>query len=93
MTPRPAPPTDLAGRFLAKFFTDYLAGERSASPRTVASYRDAMKLLLAWFKDEEHIAPEKLRLADMTGPGSFGSSTGWRPSGAARRPPATSASR
>ena len=68
MTPRPAPPTDLAGRFLAKFFTDYLAGERSASPRTVASYRDAMKLLLAWFKDEEHIAPEKLRLADIDRP-------------------------
>ena len=65
MTPRPALPPDLAGRFLAKFLTDHLAGERAASPRTVASYRDVMKLLLTWFKDAEHIPPEKLRLADI----------------------------
>ena len=48
MSPRLAPSPDLAGRWLAKFFTDYLAGERAASPRTVSSYRDAMKLLLIW---------------------------------------------
>ena len=65
MTPRPTPPPDLAGRWLAKFFTDYLAGERAASPRTMASYRDAMKLLLIWFKDTQRIPPEKLRLADI----------------------------
>ena len=65
MSPRLAPSPDLAGRWLAKFFTDYLAGERAASPRTVSSYRDAMKLLLIWFKDAEHIPPEKLRLADI----------------------------
>ena len=68
MSPRPAPPPDLAGRWLAKFFTDHLAGERAASPATVASYRDAMKLLLTWFKDAEHIPPEKLRLADIDRP-------------------------
>jgi integrase/recombinase XerD len=68
VTPRPAPPVDLAGRWLAKFFTDYLAGERAASPRTVASYRDALKLLLIWFKDAERIPPEKLRLADIDRP-------------------------
>jgi integrase/recombinase XerD len=56
---------DLAGRWLAKFFTDHLAGERAASPRTIASYRDAMKLLLTWFKDAEHIPPDRLRLADI----------------------------
>jgi site-specific recombinase XerD len=65
VTPRPTPPPDLAGRWLAKFFTDYLAGERAASPRTMASYRDAMKLLLIWFKDTQRIPPEKLRLADI----------------------------
>jgi site-specific recombinase XerD len=65
VNPRPVSPPDLAGRPLAKFFTDYLAGERAASPRTVASYRDAMKLLLTWFKDTQRIAPEKLRLADI----------------------------
>jgi integrase/recombinase XerD len=59
VSPRPAPPPDLAGRWLAKFFTDHLAGERAASPRTIASYRDAMKLLLTWFKDAEHIPPRQ----------------------------------
>lgn len=68
MTPRPSPSADLAGRFLSKFFTDHLAGERAASPRTMASYRDAMKLLLIWFKDAERIPPEKLRLADIDRP-------------------------
>ena len=65
MSPRPAPPPDLAGRWLSKFFTSYLAGERAASPKTVSSYRDAMKLLLTWFRDAEQIPPEKLRLADI----------------------------
>ena len=68
MTPRPSPPADLAGRLLAKFFTDHLAGERAVSERTTASYRDAMKLLLTWFKDVERIAPERLRLADIDRP-------------------------
>ena len=68
MSPRPAPPPDLAGRWLSKFFTSHLAGERAASPRTVSSYRDAMKLLLTWFRDAERIPPEKLRLADIDRP-------------------------
>ena len=65
MTTRPTPPPDLAGRWLSKFFTDHLAGERAASPRTVTSYRDAMKLLLTWFRDVERIPPDTLRLADI----------------------------
>ena len=68
MSPRPAPPPDLAGRWLSKFFTSHLAGERAASPRTVSSYRDAMKLLLTWFRDAERIPPHKLRLADIDRP-------------------------
>ena len=68
MSPRPTPSADLAGRWLTKFFTDYLAGERTTSPRTVASYRDAMKLLLTWLRDSERIPPEKLRLADIDRP-------------------------
>jgi integrase/recombinase XerD len=68
VSPRPAPPADLAGRWLTKFFTDHLAGERAASVRTIASYRDAMKLLLTWFKDVERIPPEKLRLVDIDRP-------------------------
>ena len=68
MSPRPAPPPDLAGRWLSQFFTAHLAGERAASPETVSSYRDAMKLLLTWFRDAEHIPPDKLRLADIDRP-------------------------
>jgi len=62
------PPSELAGRLLAKFFTHHLAGERAVSERTIASYRDAMKLLLTWFKDKQRIPPEKLRLADIDRP-------------------------
>jgi site-specific recombinase XerD len=65
VSPRPAPAPDLAGRWLSKFFTSHLAGERAASPMTVSSYRDAMKLLLTWFRDAERIPPEKLHLADI----------------------------
>lgn len=68
MSPRPAPAPDLAGRWLSKFFTDHLAGQRAASPRTIASYRDAMKLLLTWFRDTQRIPPQKLRLADIDQP-------------------------
>ena len=65
MSRQPVPPSDLAGRWLTRFFTNYLAGERAASPRTIVAYRDAIKLLLTWFKDVERIPPEKLRLADI----------------------------
>lgn len=68
MSRQPATPPDLVGRWLAKFFTDHLVGERAASPRTIASYRDAMKLLLTWFKDTQRIPPEKLRLSDINRP-------------------------
>jgi integrase/recombinase XerD len=72
MNPRPTPTAELAGRWLSKFFTDHLAGERAASPRTVASYRDAMKLLLIWFRDTQAIPPQKLRLADIDRPRVLG---------------------
>jgi site-specific recombinase XerD len=56
---------DLAGRWLSKFLTDHLAGERDLSPQTIASYRDAIKLLLTWYRDVQATPPEKLRLADL----------------------------
>jgi site-specific recombinase XerD len=56
---------DLAGRWLSKFLTDHLAGERDLSPQTIASYRDAINLLLTWFRDVQATPPEKLRLADL----------------------------
>jgi integrase/recombinase XerD len=56
---------DLAGRWLSKFLTSHLAGERDLSRQTIASYRDAIRLLLTWFRDVQGTPPEKLRLADL----------------------------
>ena len=56
---------DLAGRWLSRFLTDHLAGERDLSPQTISSYRDAIKLLLTWFRDVQATPPEKLRLSDL----------------------------
>ena len=56
---------DLAGKWLSKFLTDHLAGERDLSPQTIESYRDAIRLLLTWFRDMQATPPEKLRLADL----------------------------
>jgi integrase/recombinase XerD len=65
MSRQPMRPSDLAGRWLTRFFTSHLAGERAASPRTIIAYRDAIKLLLIWFRDIEGVPPEKLRLTDI----------------------------
>lgn len=56
---------DLAGKWLSKFLTDHLAGERDLSAQTIASYRDAVKLLLTWFRDVEGTPPERLSLTDL----------------------------
>lgn len=47
---------------LRRFLTGHLAGLRGCSPNTIASYRDAFKLLICYFRDERHIPPEKLTL-------------------------------
>lgn len=56
---------DLAGHWLSKFLTIHLAGQRDLSSQTITSYRDAIKLLLTWFRDVVGIPPEKLRLTDL----------------------------
>jgi integrase/recombinase XerD len=48
--------------FLRRFLTMHLAGLRGCSPNTVASYRDTFKLLIAFFRDDRAIPPEKLTL-------------------------------
>ena len=53
--------TDFAVR-LRRFLTDHLAGVRGCSPNTIASYRDAFKLLICYFRDERGVAPERLTL-------------------------------
>lgn len=48
--------------FLRRFLTAHLAGLRGCSPNTVASYRDTFKLLIAFFRDDRAIPPERLTL-------------------------------
>jgi len=48
--------------FLHRFLTSHLAGLRGCPPNTIASYRDTFKLLIAWFRDDRSIPPDKLTL-------------------------------
>jgi site-specific recombinase XerD len=50
---------------LRRFLTSHLAGLRGCSPATIASYRDAFKLLIAFFGDDRSIPPERLTLDNI----------------------------
>ena len=47
------------------FFVDYMKLLRGASPRTLASYRDAMRLLLEYASRVRNTSIDRLRLADL----------------------------
>ncbi|WP_327341321.1 tyrosine-type recombinase/integrase [Streptomyces europaeiscabiei] len=53
---------------LQAFFTDRLARQRQASPHTVAAYRDALKLLLAFAAQRTGKQPSQLEISDMDAP-------------------------
>lgn len=60
--------TDLA-RHLTGFFTGYLPGIRNVSGNTIKAYKDAFKLLLAFYSEVYVIPPEKLvieKISDKT---------------------------
>lgn len=50
---------------LQAFFTERLARQRHASPHTIAAYRDAWRLLLAFAKRRTRVPPSKLDIADL----------------------------
>ncbi|MHB8590313.1 MAG: tyrosine-type recombinase/integrase [Candidatus Dormibacteraceae bacterium] len=50
---------------LQAFFTDRLRGQRNASPHTVAAYRDAFRLLLAFVTERTGRSPAALDIADL----------------------------
>lgn len=58
-------PTDFA-KYLTDFMTKYLTEERGCSVNTVIAYRDAIVLLLNFFKEQVGIPAEKLTLKDIT---------------------------
>jgi site-specific recombinase XerD len=53
---------------LQAFFTDRLARQRQASPHTIAAYRDAIKLLLAFAAGQTGKPPCRLDIADLDAP-------------------------
>ena len=67
-TPRPtrgAAAMSALAPTIEAFFTDRLTTQRDASPRTVAAYRDAWRLLLAYVHDRTGKAPSQLDVADI----------------------------
>ena len=53
---------------LQAFFTDRLTTQLHASPRTLASYRDSLRLLLCFANDRTGIAPSALDWDDLDEP-------------------------
>jgi integrase/recombinase XerD len=53
---------------LQAFFTERLAGQRGASPNTVAAYRDTFRLLLTFAAQRTGNPPSGLDIADLDAP-------------------------
>ena len=53
---------------LQAFFTDRLLTQRNASPRTVAAYRDTLRLLLRFAHQQTGKRPSRLDFADLDAP-------------------------
>ncbi len=47
------------------FFTGYLIAQRGASPHTIASYRDTLRLLFTWIREQTGTRPSDLDFADL----------------------------
>lgn len=64
MNPLLAEPTEFAA-LLQRFFAERMLQQQAASPRTVAAYRDALRLVLAYAERELGKSPAKLTLGDF----------------------------
>ena len=65
-------PKDGFGALLQTFFTDRLIQQQSASPHTIASYRDTFRLLAAYLEQHLKKAPISLTIADLDAPTILG---------------------
>lgn len=63
--PESGPPMTLIAPTLQAFFTERLARQRQASPRTIAAYRDALRLLLTFVQQRTGTVPAKLDWSDL----------------------------
>lgn len=57
--------TPTLGHIAESFFRDTLATQRRASPRTIASYRDSLKLFLVFVSKRKGRPPSSLTVADL----------------------------
>ena len=64
-TRHPAAPPSFAS-LVQGYFTEYLTEQRALSPRTIAAYRDAFMLFLAFAESRLGKSPTTLALADIT---------------------------
>jgi len=53
---------------LQAFFTERLARQRQASPQTIATYRDALRLLVGFASEQARRPPSQLDIADLDAP-------------------------
>src|SRR5450759_4375662 len=66
MTETTAPRPITFAALVQQFFTEYLVNQRALSPRTIASYRDAMLLFLDFAQHRLGKMPTALNLNDIT---------------------------
>jgi len=53
---------------LQAFFTERLARQKNASPHTVASYRDTLRLLLGFVAKQTGTPPARMQIEDLDAP-------------------------
>ena len=61
-----ARPTTCLAELLQAFFDDYLPHQQALSPRTIESYRDALRLLLEFIESRDGKTVAQVELADLT---------------------------
>jgi site-specific recombinase XerD len=57
-----------AAALVQAFFVDYLLNQKHASPRTLATYRDAFRLLLRFVRNTKGVQPATLSVDDLDAP-------------------------
>ena len=68
MTTTSAPASVPAAPLVQAFFIEYLLNQKNASPRTVAAYRDAFRLLLRFIHETKGVQPATLNIDDLDAP-------------------------
>ncbi len=61
-------PLDVISPHIHAFFTEYLAKQKRASPHTVTSCRDTLRLLLTFVQETTGRVPSAVRVSDLTLP-------------------------